>query len=568
MLINIKKISFLNPKILILFILSLFVAGFIFPQHSKAAVPVFDVVDSLITATNLPIQTALQTSMVKELAILNTMQASQHLKEVGTPPWPPALSAVFGGAGSLDSFGWIIAKIALSTLMQQVVQWVRTGNINSGPLFVTDWEKFLLNASDKASGLFLQELGLTNLCQPFSAPMKRALSNNVIGRGTPFNMRAACTMGNMQAFLNDSQGGAGWLDQWETLTQDSNNNPYTAYALGIAALSVKRDSAIQKNQDEALASLGLLGTKTCEPATIETEAGDQPLGENCTITSPGKAVETELSKVLQTNLENLNLADELDETLAALLKSLLQNMLFSIGGILSGDTSGSITPPQPPATPPTCGDGVCASSESSLSCPADCGSASSPSGNFTIISPLNGGSFINSVQVTAFSGSVANISSVQFTLDGTNTGAPVTGTGNFDITIDLSAVSEGPHILGAIALNDSGGQIAQASSISISIDRTSPVINNLRTSDNPLGLRGSTNIFADASDGGNKTAVTVEFFINGSSIGQGTLNNGSFRLQNWDTKTFINGSYQLTARATDKAGNTAITPPLTIVINN
>jgi len=43
---------------------------------------------------------------------------------------------------------------------------------------------------------------------------------------------------------------------------------------------------------------------------------------------------------------------------------------------------------------------------------------------------------------------------------------------------------------------------------------------------------------------------------------------GLHRLIGWDSTSFVNGTYQLIAVATDRAGNTTETTPLAITINN
>ncbi|OGF63191.1 hypothetical protein A2662_00905 [Candidatus Giovannonibacteria bacterium RIFCSPHIGHO2_01_FULL_45_33] len=465
---NIKQSSFKTPAILFLIlILSL---SFV-PRQSKATVPVIDVVDSVVTVINLIKETILQGIIVNDLAILNTMQASQHLKEVGIPPWLPWVTS-FIPDDNLDAFGWIITKLAMATLMQQIVQWVRTGNIDGGPLFVLDWEKFLLNAKDKASAVFLQDLNLANLCQPFSAPIKQSLSNNIFGNGRTFNQRASCTMDNMQGFLNNFEDG-GW-DAWLQLTQDPNNNPYIVYLEGIIQLDNTQAQGVSKNQNEALASLGLLGQADCTEGEIMTDDGPVAGGQDCTITTPGKAVETELSKVLDSNLENLNLADELDEALAAILQSILQNLLFSLGGILSGDVSGDTTPPPAPTPQPPfgCGDGVCTDPESPQSCLADCNDANA--------------------------------------------------------------------------------------------DTTPPVAEDLQVSAN------GQNLNVVAYDGQNtiigRNSVTVVFYADGIAIGVGTLSLGRWRLNNF-AATLGNGTYNITAVATDFYGNETTAGPITVTVS-
>src|SRR3989344_265860 len=350
-----------------IFIFVLFVTfSFVNIQEAKAAVPTFDVgLNPLLTTTQATI-IANQEVQITELAAIASGEAGQYQKEIGIPPplLLPYLSPTIGASAltcaNLDCFAWIVAKTVVHNLSQQIISWIRTGNWGGGPLFVTDWESFLLSAVDQASGLFLQELQLTQLCQPFSLPIRQGLSNSIIGnggRGIPFNMRARCTisgvLNNLQNFYKNFSSG-GW-DMWMQVSQEPQNNPYMAFLMGIEALENRRQIATQKNFFEALASQGLLGQKNCRPATIETEPGDTPLGQICDIVTPGKAVEEELAKVLGTNIDQLNLADEIDEILMAILQTLLQKIMTGAQGLLSEDITNTPAPIPTPLNIPSGG---------------------------------------------------------------------------------------------------------------------------------------------------------------------------------------------------------------------
>src|SRR3989338_2755886 len=354
----------MNHKIKILVLVLASVFFFVnAPKHSKAIVPVFDAaLTTLLTGTQATI-IGNQVVQISALNAIATAQAGQYQKEIGIPPpsllpyYPSTIAASAVTCTNLDCFAWILAKVAVNTLSQEIITWIRKGNFNEGPLMVTDWENFLLSAVDQASGAFLQELSLTQLCQPFSLQLRIGLSNGVVGnggRGIPFNQRARCTvsgvLNNLQNFYNNFSSG-GW-QTWMQVSQEPANNPYMAFLMGIESLENRRQIATQKNFFEALASQGLLGQKDCGPATIETESGDAPLGQKCTIVTPGKAVQEQLSQALGANMEQLNLADEIDEILMALLQTLLKNLLT--GGILGGDL-GQTAPIPTPITLPTGG---------------------------------------------------------------------------------------------------------------------------------------------------------------------------------------------------------------------
>ncbi|MBL7738170.1 MAG: hypothetical protein JNK14_03055 [Chitinophagaceae bacterium] len=77
-------------------------------------------------------------------------------------------------------------------------------------------------------------------------------------------------------------------------------------------------------------------------------------------------------------------------------------------------------------------------------------------------------------------------------------------------------------------------------------------------------ISGTVNITANASD--NTTVAGVQFLLNGASIG--TEDNTSPYAVSWNTTTIANGTYTLTARARDAAGNTTTSSEVIVTVNN
>lgn len=81
---------------------------------------------------------------------------------------------------------------------------------------------------------------------------------------------------------------------------------------------------------------------------------------------------------------------------------------------------------------------------------------------------------------------------------------------------------------------------------------------------NGATLSGTVNVTASASD--NATVAGVQFLLNGVPLGlEDTA--AAYALA-WDTRTVANGTYVLTARARDVAGNSSTSSGITITVNN
>lgn len=241
-----------------------------------------------------------------------------------------------------NGIAWKIAKLLVHNLTQQIVQMIRTGGQGGGPLFVTNWQDFLLDAADQASGVFLKELNLTHLCEPF-APRLRLL---LAGGRSPFQDRLRCTVSNVlqnvQAFYQDFSNG-GWA-RWFEITQIPQNNFYGAYYLSLEENLLRQASAVEASRNEALSANGFLGLKECieQPSeeSFNPKTGEailQPVEPKCSIVSPGKWLENRLSEATNSDIQQLNLADSFNEIILAAFQTLMQNLFFQQGGLRSSN---------------------------------------------------------------------------------------------------------------------------------------------------------------------------------------------------------------------------------------
>jgi hypothetical protein len=95
------------------------------------------------------------------------------------------------------------------------------------------------------------------------------------------------------------------------------------------------------------------------------------------------------------------------------------------------------------------------------------------------------------------------------------------------------------------------------------VDSTAPTV-SLTGLSNGATVSGVTTLTAAASD--NVAVGSVQFLLNGNPLGAPDLS-APYSLA-WDTRSLANGSYTLTAKATDMAGNTKTSAAVTVIVNN
>ncbi len=181
---------------------------------------------------------------------------------------------------SLDMVANSVINILVNQLSDMIVNWVATGQMGS-PLFVRNWQGFLLNAADVALSQFDQYLianGLPSACTPFQEFLRVGLSvNNPYRRS--YLGRLSCTFddikNNAEAFERYAQNfqDGGWIT-FNALNRG--NNPFSLYLEGLDEMEETVERATQANLNEALAGGGYL-------SKIEEKT-------NTLIQSPGKYI--------------------------------------------------------------------------------------------------------------------------------------------------------------------------------------------------------------------------------------------------------------------------------------
>ena len=251
--------------------------------------------------------------------------------DFGIPGLGSASLPIPGASGSLDSIFYNIAKMALKKITRDIVQWIRSGGRYGGPLFVTNWEDFLKNVANEASGIFIEEFELTEICQPFRPRLELLIHG---GRGSPYYQRARCTIDdlarNVEDFYRDFKNG-GWT-RWFEITMIPQNNFYGSYYLALEEKILRESVALNAKQSEAIAGGGFLGQEVCVTASSQTGTC---LKWN--ITSPGALIQDQLEEVFGSDIRQLELADEIDEVIEAAFQALFSSLRTRSSGIFEAD---------------------------------------------------------------------------------------------------------------------------------------------------------------------------------------------------------------------------------------
>jgi len=181
--------------------------------------------------------------------------------------------------------------------------------------------------------------------------------------------------------------------------------------------------------------------------------------------------------------------------------------------------------------------------------------------------PLNGATVSGAAVTVSANASDANgVVGVQFFLDGAPLGAEDLAS-PYSMAWNTIGVSNGVHTLRAVA-RDGAGNNATSATISITVnnvvDSTPPTVSVTAPLNGATVAGTAVVISATATDPGG--VAGVEFLIDGSPVAaEDTTSPYSV---SWNSLSVPNGTYSVTARARDTAGNVATSAARSIVVNN
>jgi hypothetical protein len=184
-----------------------------------------------------------------------------------------------------------------------------------------------------------------------------------------------------------------------------------------------------------------------------------------------------------------------------------------------------------------------------------------PPPTVTFTSPANGSTVSNTISVAASASGSAAIANVQFKVDGSNLGGPIT-VAPYSVSLNTTTLTNGSHTLSAVALDTLGNSGSASVTVTVSNTVPPPAV----TFSNPVnGSTVSNTITVSASVSGSAAIANVQFKVDGSNLG-GPITAAPYSVS-LNTKTLTSGSHTLSAVATDTLGNSG-SASVTVTVSN
>lgn len=179
----------------------------------------------------------------------------------------------------------------------------------------------------------------------------------------------------------------------------------------------------------------------------------------------------------------------------------------------------------------------------------------------SISSPAGGAVVSGSSSVAVAAADNVGVAKVELYINGVIYG--VYTTAPYTFTWNTLSYANGLYTLYAKAY-DTSGNVTQSASVSVTVsnDTTAPTVSLTAPAANAT-VSGTVSVAATASD--NVGVTKVEFYVN--NVLKATDTAGPYTYS-WDTTAVANGSYTLTVKAYDAAGNVGQSSAITVTVSN
>ena len=181
-----------------------------------------------------------------------------------------------------------------------------------------------------------------------------------------------------------------------------------------------------------------------------------------------------------------------------------------------------------------------------------------------ITSPINGAAVAGTINVIGLvsSGTLADISRVQFDIDGANLGSADT-TAPYSTSWNTTSATDGLHYVGGRVWDTLGSNGSEYSPVGVWVANALPIV-SIGSPANGSTVSSTISLFAGYS--GIADITRIHFNLDGKYLGTTDIM-VAFRLD-WDTTSAVNGAHSLTAVGTDVLGRTSTSTAISVTVAN
>ena len=174
------------------------------------------------------------------------------------------------------------------------------------------------------------------------------------------------------------------------------------------------------------------------------------------------------------------------------------------------------------------------------------------------------GSVSGTVALSATASDNVGVADVKFYVDNSTTALATDTTSPYTASWNTTTVANGAHTLSAVARDAAGNTTTSTRTVTVANpDIVAPTV-SVSGLANGATVAGVVSLSANASD--NVGVAGVQFYVNGAAVS--VEDSGAPYGASWNTVAVANGSYVVTARARDVAGNVTTSAPVTVTVAN
>ena len=225
----------------------------------------------------------------------------------------------------LDFVVAVLGQTLIDQFTDSVVDWINNG-FEGSPAFVSDPEEFFLDVGDQVAGEIIMEVA-PELCSRFNLDILLQLGISYGGR---YKDRIRCRLSDVidgiNSFSNGNFFSGGW-NNWISVSQHSSNNRYGSFLDTEAELRLRVAGKTQQKRDLLSQGRGFLSKTQC----VEWDNSEPKKCIKEKVVTPGSVIEVQVNEALPSGLRKLELADEINEIVGALVAQGMKQAFSSSG---------------------------------------------------------------------------------------------------------------------------------------------------------------------------------------------------------------------------------------------